>query len=147
MEKTKHRFNIVDFIIIVAAVLALLALLKIYFIDSSSVADESITLQYVIQTDNISEELAGNVSVGDKVYDMESGRLIGEVTACDVRNATHVGVSSGGSQQISDIAGYKSLHITVETEAEGGAKGYYADSVMLPDLFCTGCCINAEVIG
>lgn len=158
MEKIKHKFNIIDLVIIAAIILVVFALIKVYVIDKSSDgANEKVSLQYVIETDMISEELADNVSVGDLVYDAESGKLIGEVTACDSRNATHVGVSQNGSQVVSDIAGYKSLHITIVTEADGGAKGYFANSVsisvgneynmMFPELYCTGSCISAEVIG
>lgn len=158
MEKIKHKFNVMDIVIILAVALVIFALLKVYIIDKRGDAGgETVTLQYVIQTDMISEELAGNVSAGDIVYDAETGRVIGEVAACDARNATHVGVSGNGSQIVSDIAGYKSLQITVVTEAEGGAKGYFANSVlisvgldyrmMLPNLYCTGSCISAEIIG
>lgn len=156
MEKKKHRFNAVDLIILLAVAVSAVLLVKTFVLDAKSdVQDKAVKLQYVIETDMISEDLADNVSVGDSVYDYETGRIIGTVTACDVRNATHVGMSSSGAQVVSDVVGYRSLYITVEGEASGGPSGYSVNSVpvsvgedyalMLPQLYCTGSCISAEV--
>ncbi|MBE6562702.1 MAG: DUF4330 domain-containing protein [Ruminococcaceae bacterium] len=157
MEKKKHRFNIVDLVIILVVLGAAALLLRSFVFNAGGDAEgKKINLQYVIETDMISEDLADNVKAGDAVYDYESGRMIGTVTACDIRNATHVGMSDGGVQVVSDIVGYRSLYITVESPATGGPTGYYIDklsisvgkdyALMLPELYCTGSCISAEVI-
>lgn len=157
MEKKKHRFNIID-LVIIAAVVAIGALLvKSFIFDArNDNKAEKVNLQYVIETDMLSEDLADNVKVGDAVYDYVSGRKIGQVTACDVRNATHIGMSDSGAQVISDVVGYRTLYITVEGQASGTAGGYSVETVaisvgkayslMLPDLYCTGSCISAEVV-
>ncbi len=157
MEQKKHRFNIVDLIIIFVVATTVVLLVKNFLGDvKGEVQGEKINLQYVIETDIISEDLADNVSVGDTVYDYQSGKIIGTVTAYDVRNATHVGMSESGVQVISDIVGYRTLYITVESPAVGSPSGYSVESVsvsvgreysiMLPELFCTGSCVSAEVI-
>ena len=157
MEKKKHRFNIVDLVIIIVLAAAAVLLVRSFVFDGDGDAEgKKINLQYVIETDMISEDLADNVKVGDPVYDYESGKLIGTVTACDVRNTTHVGMSDSGVQVVSDIVGYRSLYVTVETPAVGSPSGYFVGNLavsvgrdyalMMPELYCTGSCISAEVI-
>ncbi len=157
LEKKNHRFNIIDLLIILVVVVAAVLLAKSFLLDMKGDSQgEKVNLQYVIETDMLSEDLADNVSVGDSVYDYESGKVIGTVTACDVRNATHVGMSDAGVQVVSDIVGYRSLYITVESSALSSPSGYFIDSLsvsvgreyklMLPDLYCVGSCISAEVV-
>ncbi len=156
MQNKKHRFNVID-VVIILAVIALAALLVKSFVfdKQNDNRAEKVNLQYVIETDMLSEALADNVKTGDAVYDHVSGKKIGEVTACDVRNATHVGMSDSGMQVVSDVVGYRTLYITVECQASVMADGYSVEttdisvgrtySLMLPDLYCTGVCISTEV--
>lgn len=156
MNNKKHKFNIIDLVIIFAVVLFGMLLVKNFIFDAQKESrGEKVNLQYVIETEMLSEALADNVKVGDAVYDYASGRKIGQVTACDVRNATHTGMSESGAQVVSDVVGYRCLYITVEGEALHKADGYTVDSVavsvgreyslMLPDLYCKGSCISAEI--
>lgn len=158
MERTKHRFNFIDVIIILVLLITAALLIKIFIIDDTSdVQAKKATIQYVVCTDALSEELSDNVSVGDTVYDFSSGKEIGKVTACDIRNATHTGTSQSGAPVVSEIVGSKLLYITVEAAATVYEDGYSVGTVgvsvgnemcfMLPKLYCTGMCISVEVIG
>lgn len=158
MIKQKKKFNFIDIAIIVFVIAVAAVLIKVYVSDdSSSDVKNSVTLQYVIQSDMLSEELADNVSPGDVVYEKKTGRAIGKVSSCDVRGALHTGVSDAGAQVISDIAGYRVLYITVEVDAAGAAGGYSVENIpicagedyelMFKNLYCTGTCISVEVIG
>ena len=158
MEKTKHRFNIIDVIIILLILVTAALLVKIYIIDDAGdVTSKSAAVQFVVCTDTISEELSDNVAVGDKVFDYASGKEIGTVSACDVRNATYSGTSQSGATVVSEIAGSKTLYITVEASASVTDDAYRIGSLpvrvgekytfMLPHLYCTGSCISVELIG
>ena len=86
MEKRKHRFNVVDVVVLllIAAALALV----IFGVRSKKEASK-ISLTYVMQTlqgsvdEMIPEEMASNVQPGDDVFDAESGQKIGTVASCD----------------------------------------------------------------
>lgn len=158
MDKTKHRFNFIDVLIILTVVAVAAVLVKLYVFDGKSdVQTKNASIQYVVCTDMISEELSDNVTVGDTVFDYSSGKEIGKVIACDIRNATHTGTSQSGTPVVSEIVGSKVLYITVEATATVYDDGYYVGSVpvsvgnsfkfMLPKLYCTGKCISVEVIG
>lgn len=158
MDRTKHRFNFIDVLIIVAVLIVTAVLVKIYIIDEKNeVQLKNTTVQYVVCTDALSEEIADNISEGDFVYDYSSKKEIGTVTACDIRTASHTGVSQNGEAVVSEIVGYKVLYITIEGTATVYDDGYLIGNIpvragtelelMLPDLYCTAECISIEVIG
>lgn len=155
MEKRKHRFNIIDVLII-----ALLAFLVFLAVRGLSEEDKgkykSVALRYVIRTDDIAEELSDNVSVGDGVFERETGKQIGKVVSCDVRNSVYIGTSAEGNTVNTEIPGYRCLYITVEADAENTGDGYSVEgiqissgkkyTVMLPSLYCSTECINVEAL-
>lgn len=158
MNRTKHRFNFIDVLIIVTVLIVAAVLVKIYIIDEKNeVQLKNTTVQYVVCTDALSEEISDNVSEGDSVYDYSSKKEIGTVTACDVRTASHTGVSQSGESVVSEMVGYKVLYITVEATATVYDDGYLIGNVpvragetlelMLPELYCTAECISIEVTG
>ncbi len=158
MEKTKHRFNFIDVLIIVAILATAAILVKIFIVDDKSeVQNKNAQIQYVIRTDMLSEEMTDNVAIGDVVFDYSSGKEIGYVTACDARGATYTGTSSDGTPVVSEIVGKKVLYITVEASATVYDDGYLVGGVsvrvgekfgvMLPKLYCDVECIGIEVTG
>ncbi len=158
MEKTKHRFNFIDVLIIIAILALSAVLVKIFIIDEQNeVREKNAQIQYVLCTDSLSEEMSDNVTIGDSVFDYSSGKEIGKVTACDVRNATYTGTSADGTPVISEIVGKKVLYITVETTATVYDDGYLVGGVpiraekyfeiMFPKLYCEASCISIEVTG
>ena len=120
-KKNKARragFNIIDLVVILA-VLSLIAMVAVaYFSDrEDSKTGDAATLQYVIQSDAISEAMADNIAIGDAVFDRDSGREIGRIAAFDVRSAVHTGMNSEGVQVVDEIEGFRVLYITVEADA------------------------------
>ncbi|MBQ7671401.1 MAG: DUF4330 family protein [Clostridia bacterium] len=154
MEKRKHKFNIIDAIVVLLIVAAVVfAVVKIVKNASDKTADVSLT--FVMQTDMIPDELSDNVSVGDPIYDGATGRKIGEVTACDTRPAQHTGSDTNGTPVVSDVPGYKTLYVTCSAICESGDDGYTVEGVqissgrryvlMFPSLYCEGECISISV--
>ena len=151
MEKRNHKFNVVDAIVILLMV-AVIVLAVVRIVKSSSETTSDISLTFVMQTDMIPDELSDNVSVGDAIYDGETGRKIGEVTACDTRPAQHTGSDSNGTPVVSDVPGYKTLYVTCSAVSVYGEDGYTVEGVqissgkryvlMFPSLYCEGECIS-----
>ena len=151
MEKRNHTFNVVDAIVILLMV-AVIVLAVVRIVKSSSETTSDISLTFVMQTDMIPDELSDNVSVGDAIYDGETGRKIGEVTACDTRPAQHTGSDSNGTPVVSDVPGYKTLYVTCSAVSVYGEDGYTVEGVqissgkryvlMFPSLYCEGECIS-----
>lgn len=157
MKKSKIKFNIVDFIIILCVVIAAVFLVKNYIIDDAVIEEkETVSLQYVIVADMVSEDLIDNVAPGDFVYDKKTGKEIGTVASCDTKSATYVGFSDDGTQTLSEIPGYRSLYITVEVTAKGELGSYSANNVPISagreyelafkNFYCIGNCISVEII-
>lgn len=150
MEKRKHKFNIVDVIVIVLLAAGVAAL--VYHFAKGGAPDKTVSLTYVMQTDMVPEELSDNVAVGDAVYDGATGRKIGEVAACDSRPAQHTGTAANGSQVVSEVAGYRSLYVTCEATCPAGGDGFSVDGVaissgcrytlMFPSLYCEAECVS-----
>ena len=154
MEKRKHRFNIVDLVLIL--IIAALAALLIWRAVSGSSEQTKVGLTYVMQTlqgsvdEMIPEEMAGNIQPGDGVFDSESGRRIGTVVTCDSRPAQYT--ASNGT--VTEVAGYRTLYITCEAEAldeggklsVGGVPGSTGKTytLMFPRLTCGAECISVE---
>ena len=151
MEKRNHKFNVVDAIVILLMV-AVIVLAVVRIVKSSSETTSDVSLTFVMQTDMIPDELSDNVSVGDAIYDGETGRKIGEVTACDTRPAQHTGSDSNGTPVVSDVPGYKTLYVTCSAVSVYGEDGYTVEGVqissgkryvlMFPSLYCEGECIS-----
>ncbi|MBR6916860.1 MAG: DUF4330 family protein [Clostridia bacterium] len=158
METRKHRFNIVD-VIVILLVLAAAALIGIKLFAAEE-EQNRVELTFVMQTlqadidTMIPDELSPNVKEGDAVYDAESGRRIGTVVTCDSRPARYTGMSKSGNTVVSDVSGYKTLYITCTAQGYEDPDAYYSDGVMistgkqyrlmLPDLVCDVECISVE---
>ncbi len=153
MEKRKHKFNIIDVVVILVIAAAVFFIVRALI---SKGGENTVGLTYVMQTkhgsvdDMIPEEMAANIQPGDAVFEKESGKRIGTVIACDTRPAQYT--SSNGT--VTEVAGYKTLYITCEATAldEGGKLSVNGVAVstgktytlMFPDLYCSAECISVE---
>ena len=149
MEKRKHRFNIVD-AVVVLLVAAVLVFAVVKAVGKEKEVRRGVT--FVMQTSMLPDELSDNVSSGDPVYDADSGRKIGTVAACEARPAQHVGSSAAGTRTVSEVIGYKTLYVTCEAEVSLADGEYRSDGValssgksyvlMFPSLYCEAECIS-----
>ncbi len=154
-KKRKIRFNIIDLILAAAILITAGFLVKTYIIDEAGpAASKKAELRYVVRTDMLSEDLADNIKEGDTVYDLPTGSPIGTVASCDIRDATHSGTATDGTQVISPITGYRVLYITIDALADGQGGEFTVENVPISaglkyeltfrDLYCTGTCISVE---
>ena len=90
IASAKSRFNIVDIIVIVLALLLVFAFFWAFdpfgwF--SSPEAQEPISLYYTVEIKGVDEELATLITVGDGVIDPKTSEVIGTVAEVTVRPA------------------------------------------------------------
>ena len=84
-NKSGGKFNAVDlFIILVATGLIGVFLITVFATGGNT---DTVTVEYTVRFENVSEALADNIRIGDSVYESSSRTLIGIVTAVD--NSSH----------------------------------------------------------
>lgn len=152
MRVRKAKFNVVDLVIIIVIVLILLFGIYKYITDFSSFGTESVSITYVIEVDQIDNTYTGNVSIGDTVFDADTGNKIGTVVSTESTKAMYTGADSNGEQVVSEMPDKSNLFITIKADADYSDNEYTISnsevyvgktlSVELPNLFCTGSCVN-----
>lgn len=82
-RKLFGKINIID-ICIILVILAILLFAYLYFgrTTANAMQTEKYTFQYEMQ--NVTEQAANSVKVGDKVYDNETNAYIGEVVGVEI---------------------------------------------------------------
>ena len=80
-NKSGGKFNAVDlFIILVATGLIGVFLITVFATGGNT---DTVTVEYTVRFENVSEELADNIRIGDRVYESSSQTPIGVVTEVD----------------------------------------------------------------
>ncbi len=155
MTAKKHRFNIIDALIIIAILLAASAAVYILFFRSTGPESSQVKLRYVLNCDWIRSEFTGNVRVGDKVFD-PSGNVMGSVTAVQVSEASYAGSdkSDGTPVVTKGIDGYKVLTLTVDADGTHSGTSYFVNGneiivgkeagICFPNLYIEAEFINVE---
>lgn len=82
-RKLFGKINIID-ICIILVILAILLIVYVYF--GKTTANQMQTQKYIFQYEmqNVTEQAANSVKVGDKVYDNETNVYIGEVVGVEI---------------------------------------------------------------
>ncbi len=114
----KHALNALDvlIIIIIIAVIATAAA-SIVRANPGIISGGDKEISYVIQVKEIPEALKNNIAVGDKLYDDESGQLIGEVSLFSAEQAYLTGYDDkNGSPVYTPIDGKTDMLITVKVK-------------------------------
>ena len=118
MSKRKFRFNIIDALIILL-VLAAVGVIG-YVVASEKQTPEEVKqdkkIQYVIQITELKDEFTGNIKPGETLYEVETNKKLGVVTACNSEK-TYYTDSKKGVQVISEIDGRSNMFVTVEADA------------------------------
>ena len=153
MSNKKAKFNIIDLIVILVAVIAVGY--GAYAVASSlGESGETVSVEYVIESDVIRKEVAMNLSDGDAVY-AEDGTYMGKVKYCEVVAATKEGVDAEGNTVITETDDY-TLLLTVEVNAVSKKNGYTVGeltvacggsySLRCPSLAFEGVCVNVKAV-
>lgn len=153
--KKARKFNIIDAVVIVVLA-ALVAAIVLAALSDLGVSGTSTKIQYVLETENLSNEFTSKVAVGDGVFSYEDAKRIGTVTAVSKSPARYEGTDSEGLPVSSEIDGCSILYITVEADGESGNTGYTVAGtvintgreleVRLPSLYCNARCISVSAI-
>ena len=156
MSNRKLRFNAVDAIIIFLAAAVLFVLLYVFVFDN---ADGTIsenprkTIQYTILVQNIDENYHDIIKENQPVTDAILKKDIGYVKGVQVSQMYQTGFNNDTLKEVySLVDGRINLKITVEAEAEITPQKFSVDgctirvgnqySLMLPDIYCVGYCID-----
>ena len=161
MEQKKHRFNIIDAVVILLIAAAVAG--TVWYFTKGGAGERSAKITFVMQTSESSvdemipeesERFSGGVKVGDAVFDADTGARIGTVTDCDSRPAQFTAVSSEGVEVKTPVDGYRTLTVTCEADAVEKDGSFRVNGVvissekvytlMFPDLYCKAQCIFAE---
>lgn len=132
-EKSKRKFNFVDAIILLLILLAV-ALLAFIFIfkGASFITDlfgggEESEIYYAVELSLVREELADNITAGQKVTDSGHNTPIGEVVTTYIGDAEYAGADENGIALKGAYPGYKSVIVIIESDAVKGAYNYSID--------------------
>lgn len=157
IKNRRGKFNTIDLVII-----SLLVIIVALIIISSSVpewfsSDSDVTLRYELEVKDVPAELVGNVSVGDKVYTSNTGKLIGSVVSVENTVPHTVFVYDEASDGIvaKEIPDRYDVRITVVADARlKDGIGYTVDGqrisvgtrldLRFPNFLCTGYCITVK---
>jgi len=160
MEKRRFRFNIIDLLIILVVVaVGLVAYLVFFKADPPAPVDEmeKAKIRYVLQVSQLSADFADNIEVGESVYDKDAGGVAGEIVAVDPKPYYYIGHDKVDGGQVRTLdEDYVNLYITVEADATVVDELYRVNKtnvhigkkivMMMPNLFCTGNCIDLTVV-
>lgn len=76
--KNKHKFNIIDLLIIIAVIAA--GIFAVNFIRGELFGVDSKNAEYIIRITGASTDSADSISVGNKLYASDSGYSVGTIT-------------------------------------------------------------------
>ena len=133
IEKKKRRFNVVDVIIIILVLAALAAAIYVFFgskLTSGGASGEKKKISFVLQSTELRDFYVDSVKKDDDVYEDETDKYLGKVTAVSSTVATRIGTDlATGAQVVSEIEGRINLFVTIEGEAEFYDGQYLVDGI------------------
>ena len=155
METRKHKFNIIDVVVILLAACAVAGIVIHFTSGKDRASKNRTTLSFVMETDKLSALFKDNVAPGDPIYDRDSGKMIGKVVSSEWRKWQYTGTDENGNPVVSGTDDFITLRITAEaTDAEGTDEYKVAGvpvstgreyTLMLPSLYCKAECIDVKV--
>ncbi|MCI8590668.1 MAG: DUF4330 domain-containing protein [Clostridiales bacterium] len=161
--KKKHKFNVVDALIILIVV-ALIALVAFVFLFKGSSlltkifggTGEKVEIYYAIEVNQLREALITNPQAGDTVYDAVRNYKIGTVVGTLSGDSEYIGGDKNGKAVATKYPGYQSLILIVKAEAVNTGREYSIDGYNIQSganvnfdsthLSATGYCIGLEVV-
>lgn len=118
MDTNKHKFNILDLIIIIVLVLAI-AGAAWFFQRSKGSSEGTQSISYVVEVTNVTQDLKDSVQIGDTVIDGVKKTQIGTITNVEVINQTTDTYSPDLDTIVkTEKPGYYTLQITCQADAD-----------------------------
>ena len=153
-QERKRKLNIIDFVILLAIVAVLAAVVYRVFLRPDT--QDAVRVRYVLEVPQIQTEFCSKVGSEDMVFYEDSATDFGVVTATSTAPAYFKGTDREGNPVYTEMEDYSILYITIEADALQSSTGYeisgYAIhagdtlTVQFPGLYCEAQCIGIDVI-
>jgi hypothetical protein len=127
----KPRFNMADFIIIIALIAVVAALaLRIYNIFGAKDSTEKITLEFEV---SCVEADKNTIRKNDKLYSVADNSFFGTVTEVEVSDAFTYAYNDAGERVKAAVPGKKNITGRMTVECTKTATGYYFGGKLLSE--------------
>lgn len=153
-QERKRKPNIIDFVILLA-VLAVLAAV-VYRIVIHPGGQEEIRIRYVLEVPEIQTDFCSKVAAENPVFAYTDEREIGIVTAVSTAPAYFKGTDKEGNPVYTEMEDRSILYVTIEADAIEMDTGYSVIGhtiqvgttleIQFPELYCQAQCISVDVI-
>lgn len=132
-NKSKHRLNAFDIILIVAITILLVAsAVRIFNIYPHLGSQSSTQISFVLSVSDLPQGVGEQLREGDKLYDTESGSYLGTVTAISIE--AHIQKEANlktGETVVNEIEGRSDIKITVKCDAKYDGTQYKTNGVCI----------------
>ena len=153
-QERKRKLNIIDFVILIA-ILAVLAAV-VYRIVIQPGGQAEVRIRYVLEVPEIRTEFCRKVAVENSVFSYTDQREIGVVTAVSTAPAYFKGTDKEGNPVYTEMEDCSILYVTIEADAVQMDTGYSVVGhiiqagtsleVQVPELYCQAQCISVDVV-
>ncbi|MCI8387307.1 MAG: DUF4330 family protein [Clostridiales bacterium] len=154
----KHKFNVVDAIIIVL-ILAIVAVGAFIFVRKGiGGSEETFDIEYVLEFRNVRDEFLGNFKVGAKVLDSSKKYQLGEIISVTSEPTTFTGTNTiEGKLVYHDYPEHSDISVTVKAKVTiSDENRYMIDNgyrisvgslvyVRMPDYIGAAYCTNFKI--
>ena len=122
----KHKFNVVDAVIIIVIAAVIGAAVLFFTADTPVVISETVSIEYVVELRTVRDEFVGNFSLNESMVDAVAKYHLGTVIDYDIGPSIYMGNDfSAGAVVIGEYPEHSCVKLTVAAEATVGGDGRY----------------------
>lgn len=130
--KLSGKINIVDMLVVIILIFAVtVTIFKFNFSAHSDVTTTNAKAQYTICTKQVRMFTVNQLVAGDKVFDEESGKCVGEITDVSYEPAYDYVIKTDGTPAYSPVPEKYDVKVTVQTDCVVNDKGINANGKFL----------------
>ncbi|MBE6542306.1 MAG: DUF4330 family protein [Ruminococcaceae bacterium] len=159
MNNRKIRFNWID-VAIILILIAVAAVVMSYFVfngreETDVVQTPTTKIQYVVELNNIDENFADILSVGQEVEDAVTRQKVGKIVG--VQSVPYRKISfdfENEEETVTEVENRIMIRITIEADAVESDRDFTVSgcvikvgklySLMTPEMYCVGYCIALD---
>lgn len=122
------KVSIIDLLILLFVIVAVIATVyKFQFSAHKDVNTAEGQIVYTLKIQGLRDFSARQFAVGDEVYDKESNKAIGKITAVQPEGAEEFVNMADGTFVMQDIPNKFDVYLTIESDARITDEGYFAN--------------------
>lgn len=122
------KINIVDLLIVVLVVVTICATVyKFGFSAHNDVNETNMKIEYVLKASGVREFTLDSMKIGDAIYDEETDKPLGIITAVEAKDAMDYALKADGTTVYTAKPDRYDAYITIESDARNLDGGYYAN--------------------